>query len=257
MSTKSTISLVLPVFNEEENIEHAVQLCGAALAQYSRDYEIIVVDDASTDRSAAIVERLRKEDSHLVLIRHSTNQKLGAALRSGFSAARMALVLYMDADLPVDPNDIGRALRAMEVTRADVIAGYRFDRTTEGVQRSIYSSVYNGLIGLLFGMPYRDINFAFKLMKAEVLDAIELKSEGSLIDAELILKAKNLGFTVQQVGLDYFPRSKGRSSLSSPGVIFKIFRELFLLYPDIRHPRRKSSAEHRVPDTSPPEILGR
>src|SRR6185436_719966 len=100
----------------------------------------------------------------------------------------------MDADLPFDPDVLGRALRALDVTRADMIAGYRFDRTTEGLRRTIYSYVYNTLIGLLFGWPHRDINFSFKLMRRAVVDAVELRSEGSLIDAELIVKAKNLGF---------------------------------------------------------------
>lgn len=236
---KPTISLVLPVFNEEETVAHAIALSARALETYAADYEIVIVDDASTDRSAAIVAEMAGSNPRIRLIRHETNLKLGRTLKTGFNAARMDLVLYMDADLPVDPDVIGRSIRTMEVTRSDVIAGYRFDRTTEGVKRSVYSWAYNGLIGFLFGWPYRDINFAFKLMKREVLDAIELKSNGSLIDAELIVKAKNLGFTVQQMGLDYFPRVHGRSTLSSPGVILQIFRELIALYPDMRHPRRK------------------
>ena len=88
-----------------------------------------------------------------------------------------------------------------------MIAGYRLDRTTEGLLRTVYSYFYNTLIGLLFGWPHRDINFSFKLMRREVLEAVELRAEGSLIDAELIVKAKNLGFVIQQLGLDYFPRT--------------------------------------------------
>jgi hypothetical protein len=146
----------------------------------------------------------------------------------------------MDADLPFDPEEVGRAIRALELTRADVVAGYRLDRTTEGFLRTIYSYLYNFLIGLLFGWPHRDINFSFKLMRREVLEAIELRAEGSLVDAELIVKAKNLGFAIQQLGLDYFPRLRGRSTLSSPAVIGKILVELLRLFPDMRHPRRRS-----------------
>jgi hypothetical protein len=152
----------------------------------------------------------------------------------------MDLVLYMDADLPFDPDAVGRAISAMMVTRADLVAGYRLDRTTEGFKRTVYSYLYNSLIGFLFGWPHRDINFSFKLMRREVLEAVELRSEGSLIDAELIVKAKNLGFVIQQLGLDYFPRTRGRSTLSSPAVILKILRELVALYPEMRHPHRKS-----------------
>ncbi|HEV2012172.1 MAG TPA: glycosyltransferase family 2 protein, partial [Candidatus Limnocylindria bacterium] len=215
---RPSISLVVPMYNEEENIEHAVGVATRALDEFASRHEIVIVDDASTDRSPEIVRRLAAADPRIKVIRHEHNEKLGGTLRDGFGAASMDLILYMDADLPFDPREIGRAISAMEVTRADMIAAYRYDRTGEGLRRAVYSYVYNGLIGVLFGWPHRDINFAFKLMKREILDAVELRSEGSLISAELITKTKNLGFTVQQIGLDYFPRTRGRSTLSSLGV---------------------------------------
>jgi glycosyltransferase involved in cell wall biosynthesis len=228
------------MFNEEENIEHALACAVEALERHSpEDYEIVVVDDASQDRSAELVTREAAANPRIRLLRHEVNRKLGASLKTGFAAVTKDVVLYMDADLPFDPDVIGRALQAMKVTRADLIAGYRLDRTTEGFRRTVYSYCYNTLIGLLFRWPHRDINFSFKLIRREVLEAMELKSEGSLIDAELIVKAKNLGFSIQQLGLDYFPRTRGRSTLSSPGVILKIFRELVTLFPEMRHPRRR------------------
>ncbi|MHB0969597.1 MAG: glycosyltransferase family 2 protein [Thermoanaerobaculia bacterium] len=236
---KPTLSLVVPMFNEEATIEHAVACAVDALERHTRGYEILIVDDASTDASASIVGHLMETNPSIRLLRHDVNRKLGGSLKSGFAAARMELVLYMDADLPFDPDAMGRAIRALEVTRADVIAGYRFDRTTEGLKRTVYSYMYNALIGILFGWPHRDINFSFKLMRRKVLEAIELRAEGSLIDAELIVKARNLGFVIQQLGLDYFPRTRGVSTLSSPSVIIRIFRELFALYPDMKHPRRR------------------
>jgi glycosyltransferase involved in cell wall biosynthesis len=240
MRKQPSVSLVIPMFNEELNIEHALACAIEALDRYSGDWEILVVDDASTDRSAEIVARESAAEPRIRMVRHPVNRKLGASLKTGFAAATKDLVLYMDADLPFDPETIGPAIRAMRVTRADLIAGYRLDRTGEGLRRTIYSYLYNTLIGILFGWPHRDINFSFKLIRREVLEAIELKSEGSLIDAELIVKAKNLGFSIQQFGLDYFPRTHGSSTLSSPAVILKIFRELITLYPEMRHPRRRT-----------------
>lgn len=231
---KPTISLVIPMFNEEANIDHALAYAVEALSQHARDYEIIIVDDASTDQSPEIVRRSIAGNPKIRLIRHDFNQKLGASLRNGFSAAQNELILYMDADLPFDPDTLGRAIRAMNVTRADVISGYRFDRTTEGFRRTVYTIAYNLLIRVLFRIYIRDINFSFKLMKREVLQAIDLKSEGSLIDAELIVKARNHGFFIQQIGLDYFPRVLGTSHLSGLDVIAKIFRELVTLYPEMR-----------------------
>ena len=247
--TALSVSLVIPMFNEEETIEHAIACGVSALELYGGDYEIILVDDASTDGSPAIVQRLAAENPRIRVLSHAVNRKLGGALKTGFAAATRDLVVYMDADLPFDPQVIGPAIRALEVTRADVIAGYRLDRTTEGLRRTIYSYLYNSLIGLLFGWPHRDINFSFKLLRREVLEAIELRSEGSLIDAELIVKAKNLGFVIQQLGLDYFPRSRGVSTLSSASVIWKMLRELIDLYPEMRHPRRR----WQLPPVAEPE----
>lgn len=247
VSENPSITVVIPMFNEEANIEHAIACAIDALEAHTHDWEIVIVDDASTDDSGVLLERVVENDARVRVIRHQFNQKLGASLRTGFAAASKQIVLYMDADLPVDPHVMGRALRALLVSRADVISGYRFDRTTEGYRRAIYSIAYNTLIHLLFGWTIRDINFSFKMMRREVLEAVELRSEGSLIDAELIVKAKNLGFVVQQIGLDYFPRSRGDSTLSSPRVILKIFAELARLSPDMRKPRRRTGAHASLP----------
>ena len=240
---KPTISLVIPMFNEQANIEHAIHYAVEALNQHARDYEIVIVDDASTDESPELVRRAISGNGRIRLMSHDFNQKLGASLRTGFAAAKSELILYMDADLPFDPDVLGRAIRAMSLTRADVISGYRFDRTTEGVRRTIYTILYNLLIRVLFQISIRDINFSFKLMRREVLDAVQLRSEGSLVDAELIVKARNRGFVIQQIGLDYFPRVLGTSHLSSPTVILKIFKEMVSLYGDMkkRIPRNEES----------------
>jgi len=231
---KPTVSLVIPMYNEELNIEHAVAAARESLEKHAGGYEIIIVDDASTDSSPQIVARIAAEDPHVRVLRHETNRKLGGTLRTGFGAATKDLVFYMDADIPFDPDVLGRAIRAMELTGADMIAAYRHDRTMEGFKRGVYTLVYNWLIGVLFGWPHRDINFSFKLMRRAVLEVIELRSEGSLIDAELVVKAKNRGFVIQQIGIDYFPRTRGTSHLGSFGVVLKILRELVKLFPEMR-----------------------
>lgn len=246
--TRPSISVVIPMFNEEENIAHAIALATAALEAHASDHEIIVVDDASTDRSPEIVRGLAESDPRVTTVRHARNRKLGATLRTGFARASKELVLYMDADLPFDPHEIGRGIRAMELTGADMIAAYRHDRTAEGLRRAVYSYAYNALIGLLFGWPHRDVNFSFKLMRREVLESIELRSEGSLISAELLVKARNLGFSVQQIGLDYFPRTRGTSTLSSLGVVGTILRELLALGGEMRRPTRRRPAARQPND---------
>lgn len=236
-----SISTVIPVFNEEESIAHSLAMVGEALAITTSEYEIIVVDDGSADRSAEIVAQLASRDPRIRLVRNDRNRGYGATVRAGFAVARMELIWILDADLPVDPQDIARAVRVLEVTCVDMIAAYRHDRTSEGLRRTVYSFGYNFLIGVLFGWPHRDLNFCFKLMRREVLDAVELRSDGCLIPAELLVKARNLGFRVQQIGLDYYPRTRGRSTLSSMRTVITILRELVELAPEMRRPR------HRVP----------
>src|SRR6266446_5848925 len=140
---KPTVSLVIPMFNEELNIDHAIDAAVDALQKYAAEYEIIIVDDASTDASPSIVSRRAAANPHIRLIRHARNRKLGGSLKSGFAASTMEVVLYMDADLPFDPDVINRAVRAMYLTGADLVSGYRLDRKIEG------------LFFLLFPHPHR------------------------------------------------------------------------------------------------------
>lgn len=251
---KPSVSLVIPMYNEELNIEHAVAHSIDSLDKYSRDWEIIVVDDASTDAGPRIVAELARNEPRIRVLTHEKNRKLGGTLRTGFAAATKELVFYMDADIPFDPDVLGRAIRAMELTDADMIAAYRHDRTMEGFKRGVYTLVYNWLVGVLFGWPHRDINFSFKLMKRRVLEALELRSEGSLIDAELVVKAKNRGFSIQQIGIDYFPRTRGESHLGSFGIVLTILRELVKLYPEMRRRQRIETSSTSCETTRDPSV---
>jgi glycosyltransferase involved in cell wall biosynthesis len=193
------------------------------------DYELIVVDDNSTDRTPQIADALASTDVRIRVVHHDVNRKLGGAIKTGFATARGDIVLYSDADLPFDFEEVPRAIRLLRLYNADLISAYRFDRTGEGYTRAIYTFFYNLLIRTLFGVKARDINFAFKLVRRRVLDALDLRSEGSFIDAELIIRAMRSGFELQQFGVDYFPRTMGESTLSSPGVITTIVREMLML----------------------------
>src|SRR5262245_28185211 len=194
MTTRSSgISVVYPMFNEEENIEHAVDFAEAVLTDMTSDYEILIVNDASTDRSAEIAEELARSRPYVKVFHHERNLKLGGALRTGFSKATKELVFYCDSDLPVDLMELSRAMRIMEFTRSDIISAYRFDRTAEGPIRTLYSVVYNLLIRFLFPLRVKDINFSFKLFKPEVLDKVALECESSFIDEELLINGRFSG----------------------------------------------------------------
>lgn len=233
------LSIVIPMWNEQDYVHRSVRVCTEAsqrlmAAGYVLDYEIVVVDDASTDDTPALADALAAADPHVVVIHHPVNRKLGGSIKTGLAAATGDVVLYTDADLPFDMLELDRAVRIMRTYEADVVSAFRHDRTGEGPRRAVYSWVYNWLIQLSFGTRLRDINFAFKLVRREVLDSVDLRSEGSFVDAELLVRAQRLGFSVVQIGVDYFPRSRGVSTLSSAGVIAGIVGELRELRSELR-----------------------
>jgi len=214
------------MYNEEAYVERAVAAARAVLEEMGGDWEIVIVDDASTDGTGARADRLAAADPRVRAIHNRVNRRLGGTLRAGYAAATKDLVFYTDADLPVDLAQLPRAVRLLEYQEADLLAGYRFDRTSEGLHRVLYTIGYHVLIRLLFGLRIRDVNFAFKLFRRSLLQRIELKSEGSFIDAELLLRARKAGAVMIQLGLDYFPRTRGPSKLSSLRVIAAILQEM-------------------------------
>ena len=232
------LSIFFPMWNEEEYLERAVnaaiEISDELMAAGTiTDYEVVIVDDASTDATPRLADEASAANPRVKVVHHPVNRKLGGSMKSGFAASTGDVVLYTDADLPFDMRELHKALRLMHQYEADVVAAYRFDRTGEGYVRVIYSFFYNLLVRVLFGCRFRDVNFAFKLVRRRVLDRITLHSEGSFIDAELMVSARKMGMEVVQFGVDYFPRTRGVSTLSSPAVILKILKEAFALRRDL------------------------
>jgi len=235
----STLTVFFPMWNEEEYIGRAVgaarEACESLIAAGEiEDFEILIIDDASTDDTGKIADAMAAADRRLRVVHHPKNRKLGGALKTGYAEATGDLVLYSDADLPFDMDELVKACRVMRHYEADIVSAYRFDRTGEGYVRVVYSAIYNSLVRWLFGVRLRDINFAFKLTRRQVFDKVTLESEGSFIDAELIVRAMRHGYKVVQFGVDYFPRTRGVSTLSSPAVVVKLLREMFTLRRELR-----------------------
>lgn len=228
--------------NEEKSLPHLLDLLLDALRVHVDDWEVVLVDDASSDGTAALAGERALVEPRIRVCRHAVNRGLGGALRTGFAAASREWILYTDCDLPWDPAETGRLFRAAEITGARFISGYRHDRTGEGPLRTAYSFLYNGLVHALFSMPIRDVNFSCKLFRRSLVPAESLRSEGSFIDAELIVRARNSGAAIQQIGLDYFPRTRGVSTLSSPRTILGILRELTSIAPELRRGRKPAAA---------------
>lgn len=235
----ASLTIFFPTWNEEATIERAVDAArevGDQLVESNEigSYEVLVVDDASTDRTGAIADELAARDPRVRVVHHARNQSLGGSIRTGLAESTGELVLYTDADLPFDLTEVAKAVRLMRIYDADIVSGFRFDRTGEGPRRFVYSYVYNHLVRALFGLRVRDVNFACKLIRREVLDHVKLESSGSFIDVELLVRAQRLGFEIVQFGVDYFPRTRGVSTLSSGSVILGILRELWWLRGELR-----------------------
>lgn len=221
---KPTFSIVVPLFNEEENVQPLIQMITEAIGDDPRLSEIVLVDDGSVDATAELTLRLAEFDQRIRLIRHHRNQGLGAAIRTGLKAAQSDFVLYTDADLPFDFKLIPQLLALASENR--LVSGYRLNRG-EGGRRWVLTTVYNFLIWLFFGLSMHDVNFACKIFPQQFLRAANFNSAGSFIDVEILLEARRFGLEIIEHPLVYFPRTRGLSTLSRPQVILFILREMF------------------------------
>ena len=218
-----SLSFVFPMYNEIGNIENCVAQALATGYKITSDLEIVVVDDHSTDGSGALADEIAARHPELKVVHHAKNRKLGGALRTGFAAATKDWILYIDSDLPIQMDD---ALTAIPLTaHADMVIGNRQGRA-EGLKREAMSFVYNRLICVLFGLKVRDVNFAFKLFRRAIVEQITLQSEGSFIDAELLIETHQAGFTIAEIPMRYYERTAGVSTLASGSVVIKILHEM-------------------------------
>ncbi len=224
------LSVVLPALNEEANITRAVEGWSRAAASLAERHEVIVVDDGSTDRTAAIVERASAEDGAVRLVRHERNRGYGAALRSGFGAAGFDLVFFTDADNQFDPADLARLVALAD--RADAVVGYRAVRR-DPLPRRIGAAGWNLLMRLLFRAPGRDQNCACKLFRASALQGLELRCSGNAINTEILVKLGRSGARIVEIPVRHLPRTAGTATGFSWGMVRRAFADLVRMYPDL------------------------
>ncbi len=210
MPIRRAISAVLPAYNEQECIEGATEKLRDALAECTEQFEIILVDDGSTDRTPEIVEELAEKYDEVRAIHHKPNAGYGASLKDGFLAARLPLVFYTDADNQFDPREIPKLLELID--KHDIVTGYRIDRQDPRL-RKLFSWGFKKFIGLVFGVYVRDCDCAFKLYRRKVFKHITMESRQFFIDAEVLAKANVLGYRIGEVGVTHLPRTDGQSTV--------------------------------------------
>jgi len=224
------ISFFFPACNEEETVEALARKALEVLPTLADDWEILIVNDGSTDRTGEIADRLAREVPRVRVVHHPVNAGYGRALRSGFAESRKDLVFYTDGDLQFDVAEL--ALLMPRIREADIVSGYKL-RRADDLSRKVVSFVYNGLLRVFFGLRVRDVNCGFKLYRREIFDAIELKSTRGLIDAEVLLKAEAAGYTIAQVGVHHYPRTHGSSRYRVREIALTIL-QMFELWLDLR-----------------------
>ncbi|MGI9145801.1 MAG: glycosyltransferase family 2 protein [Chloroflexota bacterium] len=228
--TYGSISVVLPAYNEEGIIARTVRHVAGVLRMHARDFEIIVSNDGSRDNTAGVLADLqaREPELHLRVVTHPRNRGYGAALASGFDAARKDLVFLTDGDKQFDVAELKDFLPAMD-EQTDLVIGWRHARADPPL-RKLNALGWKILVNLLFGYTARDVDCAFKLFRRRVWESMNVQSRGATFSAEFLIKARRLGFQVRELPVSHFPRTAGSPTGARPDVIVRAFVELFSLW---------------------------
>lgn len=233
-----SFSVFFPCYNEEANVEKTTL---AALRAFGRlcppgKLEVIIVNDGSRDRTGEIADRLAAEHEAVRAVHNNPNLGYGGALQAGFRAATKEWVFYTDGDGQFDMEEIDLLLPLLPTY--DIVSAYRLQRS-DSLMRKLNAFCWTTLVNAVFGLWLRDIDCAFKVFPRKLFDEIEMKSTGALIDAEVLARAKRLGYSIGQVGVHHYPRTAGSQTGANLRVILRAFKELFQLRREIvRTPRK-------------------
>jgi len=224
--TEPSVTVFFPCYNEQENITRVVTEAIAVLDELGIDYEILVVNDGSSDNTAKKADALAAQYNTVSVIHHPVNQGYGAALQSGFKAATKDLVFYTDGDGQFDIKEFPHLLDLIQ--ECDIVSAFRLNRQ-DSLVRKMNGWFWTKLVCLVFGMSIRDIDCAFKLYRREIIVDMPMLSTGALIDAEVLARATRSGCKIVQTGVHHFACTSGGQTGANVGVILRAFRELFQL----------------------------
>ncbi len=239
------LSVFLPSHNEAGNVERVVRGFLAELPRVADEYEVIVVDDGSSDRTLEIARGLAASDTHVKVVHHERNRGYGGAVISGIRAATMPYVLLADGDGQFDPADVARlAARLATSSPCDVAVGRRVRRADPLIRR-VNGRAWTILVRALLGISINDIDCGFKLFRRDLLDGMELKAHGAMISTELMARLAGRGAKICEVDVGHLPRVAGEQSGASAKVVLRAFKELFVLFRELRAERRQAARDQR------------
>ena len=234
IGTVNSLSVFFPCYNEQDNVERVVKAAVDVLTDLKIDYEIIIVNDGSKDKTGQIADKLAAENKNIRVVNHWPNLGYGAALQSGFKASTKKYIFYTDGDGQFDIKELPVLFKY--TADYDIVTGYRIKRQ-DNMARKLNAFCWTTLVNLLFGMKIKDMDCAFKLYRRSIFDNIKLKSTGALINTEIFARAKNKGYKIAQVGVHHYPRIAGTQTGAKLTVILRAFKELFALYKQIKDDR--------------------
>lgn len=226
-----SLTIFYPCYNEEANVERVTRQAVEVAGRIADDYEVLIVNDGSKDRTGEIADRLAAELPGVRAVHNRPNQGYGGALQRGFREATKNWVFYTDGDGQFDLNELPELLPLLQTH--DIVSCYRMDRK-DPLIRKLNAFAWSTLVNLLFHIGLRDIDCAFKIYPKSFIDRIQMHSRGALIDTEMLAKARMLGYTIAQRGVHHYPRTAGQQTGANLKVILRAFRELFKLHGQIK-----------------------
>jgi glycosyltransferase involved in cell wall biosynthesis len=218
-----SLSFVIPAYNEEPNVAEALRRASAVCQTLNADYEIILVNDGSRDRTGEIARSMSAQIPNLRVLENQPNRGYGGALKTGFYGAVKDWIAFAPSDNQFDFRQV-RDLLA-QVDNADIVTGYRAN-DADSFMRRVNRWGWNGLVRLLFGYMTRDIDCGFKLFRREILQRVTLLTDGAMVDTELLAGARARGYEIAEVPLKHLPRTAGSPTGANYKVILRAFRDL-------------------------------
>lgn len=222
------LSYFFPAHNEAANLEGLVAEALHTLPGLADTFEIVIVDDGSKDATPALADALAAAHPEVRTVHHRTNLGYGAALRSGFAAARYDHLAFTDGDRQFKVADLGRLIDRLEDGHADAVVGYRIQRA-DPLVRTVYARLYRLANRIFFGLKVRDVDCACKLFRRSALEGIAVESGGAFFSAELLIKLSARGRRIDEVGVPHYPRTAGSPTGAKPQVVFRAVRDFWAL----------------------------
>lgn len=213
LESNEGISVVLPAFNEESTLEYLVATIIDFFDSTPYRYEIIIVNDGSTDKTGEIANRLSAAHQNVSVIHHSENRGYGKSLKDGLYAGHYEYLFFTDADSQFKINSLEAFLPFIKSGEVDMVIGYRIDRKDSPL-RKLCARSFNSLVQILFSLDYKDINCAFKLFKKGAFEGLNVEADDALFNVELLVKASRKHLRIVQLGVEHYPRVNGESTVS-------------------------------------------